>query len=170
MPDEVWKDVVGYEGLYLVSNLGRIKSLYPYRGTDTRMKKCCADDQGYLCVSLNRNKRTRVWRVHRIVLEAFVGPCPPGCQGCHKDGDRCNPVLTNLRWDTSAGNSADAVLHGTQVRGEASGRSKLTESQVREIKSKRKQGVSQYQLATEYGVHQATISLIDRRKIWSYIQ
>lgn len=169
MPNEVWKDIVGYEGLYQVSDMGRVMSLYVYRGTNSRLKTIGVDDQGYLFTSLNRHKKTKVVRVHRIVLQAFVGPCLPGYQGCHIDGNRRNPRLTNLRWGTSQDNSSDAIRHGTMPRGEKCGRSRLTVDQVVEIKLLRRQGISQYVLAERFGVHQATISLIDTGKTWHHI-
>lgn len=51
--------------------------------------------------------------VHRLVLEAFVGPCPEGMEGCHGDGDPTNNSLGNLRWDTATSNQLDKVRHGT---------------------------------------------------------
>lgn len=51
-------------------------------------------------------------RVHLLVLEAFVGPCPPGLEGCHTNGDGLDNKLTNLRWDTHAANMQDRLRHG----------------------------------------------------------
>lgn len=51
--------------------------------------------------------------VHRIVLEAWVGPCPAGLEGCHNDGDYTNNVLSNIRWDTRENNQLDKREHGT---------------------------------------------------------
>jgi hypothetical protein len=52
-------------------------------------------------------------RIHRLVLQAFVGPCPAGQECCHGDGDPSNNVLSNLRWGTRSDNRRDSVGHGT---------------------------------------------------------
>jgi len=54
-------------------------------------------------------------RVHRLVLEAFIGPAPKGTICCHNDGDPTNNRLENLRWDTHSSNTRDAIRHGTYV-------------------------------------------------------
>ncbi|WP_082971209.1 HNH endonuclease signature motif containing protein [Mycobacterium sp. 852002-51971_SCH5477799-a] len=61
---------------------------------------------------MNVNGRKETRRVHRLVLEAFVGPAPSGTFGCHLDGDPANNRLNNLRWDTQANNLRDVVSHG----------------------------------------------------------
>jgi hypothetical protein len=60
-----------------------------------------------------RRDRLTSARVHRLVLEAFVGPCPEGMVGCHNDGDPLNNRLDNLRWDTPSNNERDKWVHGT---------------------------------------------------------
>jgi hypothetical protein len=72
--------------------------------------------RGHMAVCLGRGK-TRF--IHRLVLEAFVGPCPAGLKGCHKDGDPADNRLDNLRWGTRRSNYEDSVRHGTAylVRG-----------------------------------------------------
>ena len=55
--------------------------------------------------------------VHRLVLEAFVGPCPPNCQALHVDGNVANNWLHNLRWGTPKENTADKYRHGTVLFG-----------------------------------------------------
>jgi hypothetical protein len=70
---------------------------------------------GYLYVNLKRVGSQSQRAVHRLVLEAFVGPCPPGMEGCHNDGDQLNNRLDNLRWDTPSNNKLDSVRHGTHA-------------------------------------------------------
>lgn len=118
---ETWKPVVGYEGYYEVSNHGRLRSLdrivYAGQGRTRRHSggnlNPAKGDTGYLEVRLSREGKSKIHKVHRLVLAAFVGPCPPGMEGCHNDGDRMNANLDNLRWDTRVGNFADKELHGT---------------------------------------------------------
>jgi hypothetical protein len=74
--------------------------------------------------------------VHTLVLQAFVGPCPPGLEGCHADDDRTNNALSNLRWGTPKSNAADRVRNGRAPRGEWHGMSKLAEHQVDAIRAR----------------------------------
>ena len=59
------------------------------------------------------NSRARWCFIHTVILETFVGPCPPGQEACHRNGDPSDNRLANLRWDTHAENMRDAVRHGT---------------------------------------------------------
>lgn len=118
---ELWVPVVGYEGLYEVSDLGRVRGLDRVhdngRGHLRRLRgrvlKTTALPSGHLYIALCREGVARTARVHRVVLEGFVGPCPSGMQGCHWDGDPTNNTVSNLRWDTPKANQQDAIRHGT---------------------------------------------------------
>jgi len=68
--------------------------------------------------------------VHRLILETFVGPCPPGMLACHGDGDTSNNRLDNLRWDTHSGNAADKTRHGTALAGSKNHRARRGEMDV----------------------------------------
>ena len=115
-PDEVWLPVVGYEGAYQVSNWGRVRSL-PGFARGARIRKATPAGKGHLRVELSLYNQPRSIYVHRMVLEAFVGPCPDGMEGCHNDGDPTNNHLDNLRWDTRSENVRDAIRHGTYSNG-----------------------------------------------------
>tara|TARA_R110002167_G_scaffold325441_1_gene531495 strand:- start:46 stop:525 length:480 start_codon:yes stop_codon:yes gene_type:complete len=99
---EEWKDVLNYEGLYQVSNLGRVKSL-PRNGTgkEERVLKLKLDKYGYSCVGL-RNKNKKYFSIHRLVAIAFVKNKDNGIntQVDHIDGDKRNNSFSNLRWCT----------------------------------------------------------------------
>jgi hypothetical protein len=110
----------------------------------------------------NRGKKAGNVRVHRFVLEAFVGPRPPGMQGCHNNGNSLDNRLANLRWGTHADNVADRMRHGTTPRGEMSGNAKLTNAQAAEIRSLHKQGFSSRKIAAMYGIHQVSAAAIAR--------
>ncbi len=121
MPDrmmsERWLPVPGRGG-YEVSDRGRVRSVARTIVTSTgrhqrvpgRMLRTRAARDGYRYVRTGEGPRHAV---HRLVLAAFVGPCPPGHQGCHNDGDPSNNDLSNLRWDTPSRNCRDQVRHGT---------------------------------------------------------
>lgn len=180
MKPEEWRDVVGYEGIYQVSDAGGVRvldRLVEYgdgvrgarlkRGHDLKpqvMKK------GHLVVQLYRDGTQKGCLIHRLVLEAFVGPCPDGMEGCHNDGNPANNNLDNLRWDTSKANNLDKTRHGTQNTGSKHGMSVLVEAQVAEIKRRLKLGDSQRSIAKDYGVSQMTISKINRGLLWSHVE
>lgn len=94
---EVWKDIPGYEGLYQVSNTGKVKSMN-YRHTDVpRILVQANFRSGYKFVNIyNADKKRREYSVHRLVWEAFVGPIPEGMQINHKDENKTNNSLKNL--------------------------------------------------------------------------
>lgn len=106
--------------------------------------------------------------VHRLVLEAFVGPCPEGMQACHNDGNPSNNCLHNLRWDTAKSNHADKVSHGTMPRGRTHPANKLTEAQVHEIRTLAGT-IRQKDIGLLYGIRQCTVCEIVNRKIWAHL-
>jgi hypothetical protein len=144
MPGELWRDVTGFEGAYMVSNLGRVKTLARTVSNATglrnvpsliRKQSFVGKIYPYFVVTLYTAQRRSVFPIHRLVLTAFVGPRPDGFHGCHGPlGPKIN-ALTNLRWDTPAGNKQDQMLAGTWAHGERNGQSKLVEANVREIRS-----------------------------------
>lgn len=100
-----------------MSSAGEVRSLDRLSASGNRLRgKPLAPRTtlaGYPIADLWRDGKPQTFRVHRLVLAAFVGPCPPGMEGCHDDGDPSNNQLTNLRWDTHSANIADQVTHGT---------------------------------------------------------
>lgn len=114
---EQWLPVPGYEGVYEVSNLGRVRSLDRKdnlgRLRRGRVLKLRTDRDGYLQFHAG-GKHRRILRVHRLVLLAFEGPAPEGAnEALHGDGNPLNNALTNLRWGSRSENAVDAVVHGT---------------------------------------------------------
>lgn len=115
---EEWRPVVGWEGLYEVSNTGLVRSLdrmvwngfatYCWKGRLLR-----GHSGGRPAVNLQYRDRKRGVQVGVLVLEAFVGPRPEGTNCCHWDGNPKNNCVSNLRWDTQSANLLDAVRHGT---------------------------------------------------------
>ena len=123
-------------------------------------------DFGYVAFILKINGKYSRRLLHRLVLDAFVGPRPDGCVCCHADGDAGNNRLSNLRWDSQRSNVADTKSHGRLRMGENHGGAKLTENQVREIIRLVNDGVSQRILAKTFGVSQPSISMIVNGKTW----
>lgn len=115
MPSERWKDVVGYVGLYLVSDHGRVRSFRRPGNPKDRILRPTPQKQGYLRVSLFGRGKTRHSMVHRLVLEAFVGPPPTNRECNHRDGIKTNNSSENLEWVTASENSRHAFATGLSV-------------------------------------------------------
>lgn len=166
MMQELWRPVVGWEGLYEVSSLGRVKCLPRKWVPQARIVKVVHSVGKYPQVGLCSPQGNLTRMVHQLVAEAFIGPCPDGQEVCHCDGNRANNAVGNLRYDTSANNHADKRLHGTLLIGNTCPASKLTASQVLEIRASDK---SASELAADYGVTYGNIYAILRRKSWRHV-
>lgn len=105
MEQEIWKPVVNYEGLYEVSNLGRVKSV-PRKGTKGGMLRLLPDDKGYLRVNPCKNGKQEPCLVHILVMRAFVGECPEGYEVDHYDWNPSNNRLENLSYQLKGVNRA----------------------------------------------------------------
>ena len=101
---EIWKPIVGYEGFYLVSNLGRVRSL-PRNGTSGKKLKLITDRDGYKIVCLMMLGKRANKKVHRLVAESFISnPTRKPCVN-HIDNDRGNNFIVNLEWVSIAENN-----------------------------------------------------------------
>lgn len=165
--EEIWKDVVGFEGLYMVSNLGRVKSLnYNHTGQERILR---ANGKRYLMVVLSKNKKKYPLLVHRIVATAFA-PNPQNKKTVnHIDGNKLNNNDWNLEWNTQSENHKAAFKLGLMSQtGEKCSTHKLKEFQVLEIRELIGKK-TQEEIAIMYGVKRATISCIKLRKLWNHI-
>ncbi len=126
--EEIWKPINGYQGLYAVSNQGRVKSLdrkvsvrngfsRVYPGRILSPDVC----RGYRRVTLRKNNKNVHISVHRLVCEAFHGPCPPGKECMHLNGDRGDNRAKNLKWGAHAENMKDILsrerMHKAAIEG-----------------------------------------------------
>jgi len=173
--EEIWVPIPGYEGLYSISTLGRVRSesrvfvrrhgvKFTHRG---KVLKASPDSHGYPIVTLWKDNDYAAKKVHVLVALVFIGPRPEGMHVCHRDGKPLNCAANNLRYDTPAGNSADKVLHGTDPRGEKCGAAKLTAEQVREILAS---SLSSPKIAPLYGVCARHIRDIRQGGSWAYLE
>lgn len=133
------------------------------------MLKPCPDAGGRLVVNLNRDGKRRQFKVHRLVLLAFVGPCPHGHEVAHRDGDQANNRRSNLRYATPVENNGDKLSHGTQPRGAGTYNARLTEEQALWVLENRGR-LSYSAMASRLGVHLQTIAGICQRKTWKHLE
>jgi len=155
---ETWRPVKDYP-LYQVSNYGRVKSFWT--GKWVILKGKCS--QGYVRHTLVHMTNKQV-STHRLVLEAFVGPCPDGLQCNHKDGIKNNNFLGNLEWVTSKQNN----LHARQI-GLWSPPRKLTWDNIKVIKKLRAKKYALKVIASVFNVHESLISKICSNQRWTVV-
>lgn len=173
---ERWLPVVGYEGKYEVSDLGRVRSLFKGsrygsfpRDEPLILTPTPNTGGGHLRVKLTKEGHTLTALVHVLVLTAFRGAAPAGHEGCHDDGDPENNVLGNLLWKTHEANMQDMVRHGRSRRGEKGIRVRLTEDQAREIKRRLKSGTRRRQVSVDLSIDFGLVDNIARGRAWAWL-
>lgn len=171
---EQWKDIPSLPG-YQASTEGRVRSV-DRMVTDSRgrtyrvlgsVRQLTTSRGGYLRFNTTRGTHP----VHLAVLEAFVGPRPPGRHGAHGDGDKTNNRPKNLRWATVAENAADKTRHGTAYRpqGERHPLAKLSDALVLSIRQRCAAGERQGVVARDLGLDARHIGKIARGEAWAHV-
>ena len=176
---EAWLPVLGYEGFYEVSSLGRVRSVDRVfvRADGQRQGRrgrvlipgTTGRSRSYPSVTLRHGRRRPV---HVLVCEAFHGPKPsPKHEVAHWDGDPTNNRPDNLRWATRSENSADARRHGTiplapGEGGERNGHARLTWEIVDAIRSACSMGATQASQAARFGIGKSQVHNIVSGKAW----
>lgn len=176
---ETFKDIPGYEGLYQVSDQGRVKSLkrtvpknngrtqtMPERILTPSRSRTSRRKDDYLTVGLSKDGKAVKRYVHRLVYESFREDAL-GLDVCHEDGDTMNNHLSNLRADTRHGNMQDCIRHGNSNRGEKNGSSKLSRDDVRKIRSMK--NTSNKELSDLFQVTRSCIEAILSGKRWGWL-
>jgi hypothetical protein len=161
---EQWRSVVGYEGLYSVSTLGRLRSDRPKEGG--RLLSQIPRDDMRLGVRLVKDKIAKDFRVARLVADAFLGPKPVGQEINHIDGDHSNNAVANLEYVTKEANEAHAKENALHAWGDRHGMAKLTRENVRYIRSSSETAVA---LAARFGVGDAAIQEARLGKTWRHL-
>jgi hypothetical protein len=176
----MWRPVVGWEDLYEVSDRGQFRSFDRWvrtsRGNGVRLArgrslKPMPDSRGRLHVVLCREGNRQSRWAHRLVLEAFAGPCPPGQEALHgPGGPGDNRWPENLHWGTHSENLMDKHRDGTALIGSRNHAAKLTEDAVRRMRTRYAAGgVTHQQLADEFGMHKGTIGRVLRGQRWQHV-
>lgn len=184
LESEEWRPIPGFEGRYIISNLGRFSGRRKSRITRTYIYQPAIDD-GYYRVTLYGRSRPKHFGIHRLVAMAFLGiPLIHQTEINHRDGNKLNNRISNLEYCTRAENATHAAetgllsngqRHGKLVaaktpRGERNPAAKLTEAKVLAIRAEYtgKRG-QQRALGRRYGVNDTLIGLIVKRRIWTHI-
>jgi hypothetical protein len=129
---EKWIDIDGYNGLYQISNFGRVKSL---KGLTERILKQNINKYGYKVVYLSKDSKKKTISIHRLVAHGFIEREKNKLHVNHIDGNKTNNHVSNLEWVTPKENTLHALEHGLLKPnyGESNGNTKLTNEIVRNI-------------------------------------
>lgn len=176
--EEQWKPIPVTDGCYMVSNLGRVKSLPKSTmrkngtkiTTNGRFLKSVKDNKGYLRIAISYNGLSHRFKIHRLVAQMFIPNPKRKPQVNHKNGIKTDNRVENLEWNTCAENINHAEKLGLRnhLVGKDKPQSKLTEDDVRYIKLNR--GViSGRKLAEKFKVNRSTIINIYANKIWRHV-
>lgn len=172
---EIWKDIPEFEGLYQISNLGRIMS-FPRKGgfKNKTILKNGKSKKNYAQISLSENGKKTCKKIHRLVAQAFIPNPENKPEINHKDGVKANNHVDNLEWCTNQENIDHAIKNGLRgglfVSGSKHFKALFCEEEVLEIRDKYKNfEYSQKELAERYRVSKSAISSIIHRRSWKHI-
>lgn len=173
----IWKNVVGFEGIYSVSSCGQVRRDVPSRGFGSRSfagkimsQKKCTD--GYRSVSLYplQGKQKQI-HVHRLVAIAFIGPVPSGLVVNHKDGIKHNNDLSNLEYLTTSQNIKHAYASGLAKGkpGETNSNVVLNDDAIRAIRLLHSEGWTNNSISRAMRINPGKISRIVNGHIWKAV-
>lgn len=167
--NEIWKDIPGYEGMYRVSDMGRVESLHRVitrsNGTSWTIRAKILKPylhKGYWGVNLCNDSGHRFTDIHLLVALAFLGPRPGGYHTHHKDGDKTNNNVENLEYKQLEEH------HSHHVRGSKHPLSKIDEETARQVKHLMAQKVKRSEIVARTGVSVHIIKDIQRERTWWY--
>ena len=175
---EIWKDIEEFEGLYQVSNLGRVKSLeryvnhkrYKKQLIKERIIKPTLSFDKYYYVGLYKNGNVKNVTIHRLVCLSFLQKTNKKKEVNHKNGIKTDNRVENLEWCTRSHNILHAFKNGLKhgPKGEKNGKSKLTEKEVIKIKYSYKE-LNVAEIAKIYNVTETASYDITSNKSWKHI-
>lgn len=162
--EDTWQPIEGFDK-YLISTMGEVYSLR----SEILLKPVLDKRYGHQYVFLYANGKSHKKFIHRLVLETYGGPCPPGMECRHLDGDPSNNKRSNLEWGTRQENTDDKKLHGTVPKGEVCKTAVLKADDViaiREVYGT----ISSRKLAKKYGVSHTAIIRAAKGTKWAHIK
>lgn len=167
---EEWRPALGYEGLYQVSSIGRVKRLGGTGGA--RLDKILArstNNMGYFYLALCANGKQRKFLVHRLVAMAFIPNPENKAEVNHKQRPVKNCCVENLEWATPAENIRHATVVLKYKQGENNGFSVLKAHQIPAIRAACASGLTHAAVAKTYGVSPTTIRKIVHGAMWGHV-
>jgi hypothetical protein len=176
---EGWRPVAGYEGLYEVSDAGRVRScarLVPtanrfgpfMRSYPAKLKALYHDKDGYVAVSLGREGVQRAYRVSRLVLTAFDRAPEVGEEACHRNHNKNDNTASNLAWGTRAENEAQKDAAGRRPPTTVS--AKLPPETHEEVRRRKAAGENYQQIAAAFDCHWTSVWNLLKGKTWRSAQ
>lgn len=170
MENEIWKDIIGYEGYYQVSNFGNIKSLPGKWKKFEKILKLHTTRCGYYIIKLYKNTNCKIFTVHKLVALHFISNPNNLSEINHKNCIKIDNRDNNLEWVTHQQNIDHCVKNNLNPKGENNGTAKLNENQVLEIRRKYIPRIySQRKLAKEYNIGRTAILNILQKETWKHI-
>lgn len=161
--EEIWKDVVGYEGVYQVSNLGRLRSRF-------KIRKPVKRKDGYWHSKLRINGVEKMKLIHRLVAEAFLEATSDQTEVNHKDGNRANTRLENLEWVTRSENLKHSFKFlGKSNLGVKNPRNKILESDIKLIRTFRNNKASREFFSKMHNILPSSVRGIINRHTWKHL-
>ena len=174
MENEIWKDVIRYEGSYQVSNFGRVKSLGAGEtwNSSSRILKNAIRQSGYSQIDLCNDGRKKSYKISRLVAQAFISNPENKPQVNHINGIKNDDRMENLEWVNGKENMQHAWSTGLKkpLKGNQCSWSKLTEKQVRVIKHCINLGMTDKEISKYFYNNQSIISSIRYKKSWTHIK
>lgn len=182
MDNEIWKETLGYEGMYAISNYGRLKGIKRTikasnqfvdfdRTINEKIYKPSINGSGYFTVALSKNGTSKTYLLHRLVAETFIKNEKNKKEVNHKDGNKINNAVSNLEWLSSKENKTHAKKKGLgYLGGERCVQSILKNDDINGIRLLLKCGLSQSKIGNLYGVSQGAIQKINKNKTWSHVK
>ena len=168
---EIWKDIIGYEGEYQISNYGRVRGLLDKHRQIRKepfIRKTRVGKEGYLYLNLFKNSKSKTFKIHRLVAIHFIPNEFTKTDVNHIDGNKTNNKFLNLEWVSKKENYHHSVLIGLQNPvGQDNWNSKLLEIDVYNI---RKSKLSRKELSKFYSVSITTINNIITNKSWKHLR
>ena len=170
MENEIWKDIPEYEGLYQVSNLGRVKNLNNYHSKKETFVKPYKSPRGYLKISLSKNRTRKYFLAHRLVAFAFIENVENKPFINHINGIKDDNRVENLEWCTNEENKNHALNNNLYKLLDNHSRAILNVEKVKQIKIiLRTQKRTVRSIAKEYGVKEGVIHAIKQNKSWKNV-
>jgi hypothetical protein len=163
--NEEWRVVKGWEN-YMVSDQGNIMG--KRKGGSYVMSRRITRG-GYHAACFTKSGKHHYFRMNRLVCEAFNGSPNEGDHASHLNGDRADNRACNLKWESRKDNEARKHEHGTILQGERVHCSKLTADEVRAIRVLRESGCKLLEIGKQFGICEATVCLIAKRRTWKHV-